>query len=80
MTTGCSSDVQGGKAWTYLHARGRAGYANGACRCVVLHAIAGALPFSGTNRPSWTLAAWITTCLSTGLDGFKVVWMEPECL
>ena len=80
MMTRCSSDKQGEKVWTHLQARGRAEHANGACGCVALHAIAGALPFSGTNRPSWTLAAWITTCLSTGLDGFKMVWMEPGWL
>ena len=59
MTTGCSSDTQGGKAWMYFHTRGWAGHANRACGCVALHAIAGELPFSGTNRPSWTLAAWL---------------------
>ena len=51
--TGCSSGAQGGKARTYLHAREGAGGARDRALSGsgTLLAIAGALPFSGADRP-----------------------------
>ena len=78
VTTRCSSGAQGGKAWMYLHARGQAGYVTGrwagAIHCLLLqvHCLSGTL-----TGLSWTVAAWIITRPSTGLDGFKAVWMKP---
>ena len=82
--TGCSSGAQGGKARTYLHAREGAGGAldRALSGSGTLLAIAGALPFSGADRP-WLVcscvdyhsslygAGWFQSGLDWNPDGCK---------